>query len=66
MPGEMRRSRIALSLVLALVGLVWLGQGVGIIGGSAMSGSSFWAIAGVVLVALAAVIVLREARAAAK
>ena len=37
--------------VLVLIGLVWIGQGSGIIGGSAMSGSTFWLAVGVVLVA---------------
>lgn len=58
----MRTSRLVVALVLGLVGLVWAGQGVGLIGGSAMTGSSFWAIAGVVLVAAAIVLVIRERR----
>lgn len=58
----MRTSRLTLAVVFALVGLVWIGQGTGLIGGSAMSGSSFWAVVGVVLVAAAAVLVVREAR----
>jgi hypothetical protein len=62
----MRRSRLAIAVVLGLVGLVWVGQGVGLISGSAMTGSSYWAVVGVVLVGLAAVIVVREARAASK
>jgi hypothetical protein len=32
--------------VLVLVGAVWIGQGVRLIGGSSMTGSTFWAIAG--------------------
>jgi glucose dehydrogenase len=58
----MRASRLVAAVILALVGLVWIGQGVGLIGGSAMSGSSFWAVVGVVLLALAAIIVLWERR----
>lgn len=58
----MRRSRIALAVLLTLVGLVWIGQGTGLIGGSAMSGSSFWAIVGAVLLAIAAVLVVLEVR----
>jgi hypothetical protein len=58
----MRRSRIALAVLLTLVGLVWLGQGTGLIGGSAMSGSSFWALVGAVLLAIAAVLVVLEMR----
>jgi hypothetical protein len=56
----MRTSRLVVALVLGLVGIVWAGQGVGVIGGSAMTGSSFWAVAGVVLVAAAVVLVVRE------
>jgi len=46
----MRMSRLVVAVVLVLAGLVWMGQGSGIIGGSAMSGSSFWAVVGVILV----------------
>ena len=58
----MRTSRLLVALLLALVGLVWIGQGTNLIGGSAMSGSPFWAIVGVVLLSLALVIVIRERR----
>jgi hypothetical protein len=56
----MRPSRILVAAVMFLVGLVWVGQGTGRIAGSAMSGVSFWAAAGVVLVVLAVVVVARE------
>ena len=56
----MRPSRILVAAVVFLVGLVWIGQGTGRIAGSAMSGVSFWAAVGVVLVVLAAAIVARE------
>ena len=46
----MRRTRLALAIVLALVGLVWLGQGLGLLPGSVMSGSTFWAVVGAALV----------------
>ena len=58
----MRASRLVIALLVALVGLVWVAQGTGIIGGSAMSGSSFWAIVGLVLLVAAAVIAAREWR----
>ena len=45
----MRKSRLIIAVVLLLAGLAWIGQGTGIIAGSAMSGSSFWAIVGAVL-----------------
>jgi glucose dehydrogenase len=58
----MRASRLVAAAILALVGVVWIGQGIGLIGGSAMTGSSFWAVAGIVLLAIAAVLVLWERR----
>ena len=46
--------RVGIAIVMLLVGLVWIGQGMGLIGGSAMSGQTVWAVIGVVLVAAAA------------
>ena len=62
----MRVSRVIVAAVLFAVGLVWIGQGTGKIAGSAMSGTSFWAAAGVILVVLAIVILVRERRLSAK
>jgi len=59
----MRTSRLAIAVVLALIGLVWIGQGMGMLAGSAMTGSPFWAVVGAILVTFAIVIVLRERRA---
>jgi hypothetical protein len=48
------RNRILVAVVVALVGLVWMAQGLGApIGGGFMVGSPFWALAGAALVALA-------------
>ena len=58
----MRLSRLVVAILLALVGLAWVGQGTALIGGSAMSGSPIWAIVGLVLLVLAVVIVVRERR----
>ncbi len=58
----MRRSRVVTAGVLLLAGLVWIGQGSGIVGGSAMSGSSFWAAVGVALVIGAVAVGVRELR----
>lgn len=46
---------VVLGVVLGAVGLVWTLQGLGVLGGSAMSGSALWAIVGpiVLLVGLA-------------
>ena len=62
----MRPSRLVVAVVLALIGLVWIGQGSGMLGGSAMSGSPFWAVVGIVLLALAVGIVVRERRSTAR
>ena len=45
------RSRIVVAVVIALVGAVWMAQGLGVpIGGGFMVGDMFWAFAGVVLI----------------
>jgi len=41
-------------ILLALVGLVWLGQGLNLIPGSFMTGQLQWAIVGAVLLVVAA------------
>ena len=58
----MRPSRILLATLLALVGLVWIGQGTGLIGGSPMTGSPFWAVVGAVLLVVAAAVLAFERR----
>ena len=40
---------IGVGALLALAGIVFMLQGLGAIGGSAMSGSTFWAVAGPVI-----------------
>ena len=50
----MRNSRVALAVVLLLVGVVWIGQGLGYIGGSFMTRDPKWAYIGAALVAVAA------------
>jgi hypothetical protein len=50
------RTRWIAAALLGLVGLTFIGQGLGYIGGSAMSGSSFWAVVGAILVVVAAVV----------
>jgi hypothetical protein len=58
------RTRMILGIVLFLVGAVWTLQGVGVLGGSAMSGKALWAIIGpvVALAGLALAIPSRRAR----
>jgi hypothetical protein len=43
-------ARRVLGGLLVVAGAVWLGQGLGLINGSSMTGSTFWAVAGAVCV----------------
>jgi hypothetical protein len=47
-------------LLLVLVGAVWALQGVGVIGGSGMTGSTRWLVIGLVLVVAGLVLVARR------
>jgi hypothetical protein len=49
-----QRFKLGVAVVLGIVGSVWLGQGMGLLPGSFMSGDRFWAIAGLVVVGLGA------------
>ena len=42
---------IALGVLLTVAGVVWALQGLGYVGGSSMTGSSFWAIVGPIVAA---------------
>ncbi|MDX6307007.1 MAG: hypothetical protein QOI06_53 [Nocardioidaceae bacterium] len=47
----MRRSAlVVVGLVVAAFGLIFTLQGVGVIGGSAMSNTTFWSVAGPVVI----------------
>jgi hypothetical protein len=51
------RTRWIIAAIMALTGLVWIGQGLGILRGSSlMVGDGRWAIGGLVLVAAAILI----------
>lgn len=56
----MRPWLLLIAFVLVLLGVVWVGQGVGLIGGSFMSGSSMWAVIGTVLLVVGVAIAVRE------
>jgi hypothetical protein len=59
----MQRTRWAVIAVLVLVGLVWIGQGTGLLGGSSfMVGDPFWAFAGLTLVVAGAVLAAASLR----
>ena len=51
------RIRLLLGLLLVLVGLVWIGQGIGLIGNSFMSGDAAWAVIGVFTLGVGIVLV---------
>jgi hypothetical protein len=56
-----QRSGIVGAVVVALVGLIWIAQGLGApIGGGFMVGDLRWSVAGLVLVALAGVLAWRR------
>jgi hypothetical protein len=58
----MRGSRLIVSGALALVGAIWFGQGIGVVGGSFMTGQPFWAVVGLVCVAAAALVLAQGRR----
>lgn len=51
-----------IGIVLVLVGLLWAGQGFDIIGGSAMSGKTLWAVVGPVVALVGVALVVRAVR----
>lgn len=53
--------RLALGVMLVVVGLVWMLQGLGVLGGSAMSGVTLWAVVGP-LVAVAGIVLAASGR----
>jgi hypothetical protein len=62
----MRAATTAIGVILVLVGLVWIGQGFGVVKGSFMTGNMMWAWIGIVVAiagaALAVIGVRRPAR----
>ena len=61
MTAARRTTRIVLGAVCCAVGVIWFGQGVGLIGGSFMSGEAVWAVIGAVALLFGATL-LRGAR----
>ncbi|MBK8459928.1 MAG: hypothetical protein WAS07_06925 [Micropruina sp.] len=59
----MKTAQLIGGLVLVAVGLLWTLQGLGIVGGGAMSGVTLWAIIGPAVAAGGAYLVLRSRRA---
>jgi hypothetical protein len=59
MPGIVQKIVIVLT---AVVGVVWLGQGIGLIPGSFMTGRAGWAVAGVGMLGLSYLLWRRSRR----
>jgi hypothetical protein len=51
---SVQRLRLVVAVVLGVVGSVWIGQGLGLVPGSFMTGDRFWAFAGFSAVAVGA------------
>ncbi len=52
----MRWVVIGVGVIMLLLGAVWLLQGIGILPGSFMTGQSFWAVMGLILIVVGAVV----------
>ena len=42
------RARLAIGIVLVVIGLVWFFQGIGVLHGSFMTGEALWAVIGAI------------------
>jgi len=58
----MKSARVALGAFLVLIGVVWFLQGIDVLGGSAMSGVTLWAVVGPVVAAAGVVLALSGRR----
>lgn len=66
-PSAVGSGRLIIAIFVGLAGAVWFLQGIGVLPGSMMSGSSFWAVVGLVLLigAVAMIVIgLRRRRSA--
>jgi hypothetical protein len=55
--------RLAVGIALSLVGIVWVGQGVGTVHGSFMTGHAGWAVVGAVALVIGIALVIQGVRA---
>ncbi|MET1231873.1 MAG: hypothetical protein ABWY52_03370 [Candidatus Limnocylindrales bacterium] len=53
---------VLVGVLIVAVGIVWIGQGLGFLPGSFMSGDPFWAAAGGVALVIGSVLVVRGLR----
>jgi hypothetical protein len=63
--GEMKAQRVILlvgGVLLVLVGVLWTLQGVGVVGGSVMSGVTLWAIVGPIVALVGVFLLWRASR----
>ncbi len=58
LPWELAVIRVGLGAILGLVGLVWIGQGAGLIPGSFMTGQLLWLVLGIVCLLLGLALIL--------
>jgi hypothetical protein len=56
-------ARYAVAAVIALVGAIFIGQGLGYVGGSRMTNDPFWAAVGAVMIVVAVVLAFMTWRA---
>jgi hypothetical protein len=56
------RAGVVIGVVALVIGLLWVGQGLGFIGGSVMSGARQWFYIGLVLALVGVVLLVRSAR----
>jgi LPXTG-motif cell wall-anchored protein len=49
-----RKILLTISILMALIGIVWFGQGIGMIHGSVMTDDSKWAVIGGIMIVVAA------------
>jgi hypothetical protein len=57
-----RPTAVAIGIVLVLVGALWTLQGLGLVGGSAMSGVTLWAVVGPVVLVAGVLLALTRGR----
>ena len=57
-----RTVSLVVGILLALLGLLWILQGLDVIGGSGMSGNGIWAVIGLVVGAVGAFLLVRTLR----
>ena len=53
---------LVLGDILVVIGLIWFFQGIGVLGGSVMSGVVLWAVIGPIVAVLGIVLIVRAQR----